>query len=91
MPPVVHLPACDDLRAAPELAVLALLESSIDVAVLALGAAHPDVEDLAEVHESAELRAALVIMDLARNLGAAVNRYRLALVLAREHDELLPF
>jgi len=91
MPRVVHLPQCNELRAAPELAILAILESSIDVAILALGAAYPEVEGLADVHESDELRAALTIMDMARALGAAVNRYRLALVLAREHDELLPF
>src|SRR5262249_35562535 len=91
MPRVVHLPQCDDLRAAPELAALAVLESSINVAVLALGAAYPEIQGLADVHESNDLRAALAIMDIAHALGAAVNRYKLAIVVAREHDELLPF
>jgi hypothetical protein len=91
MPRVVHLPQCDDLRAAPELAVLAVLESNINVAVLALGAAYPEIQGLADLDESDDLRAALAIMDMARALGAAVNRYRLAIVVARERDEPLPF
>ena len=91
MPRVVHLPEPDHLYAAPELAVLTTLEANIDVAILALGATYPEIQSLADVCDSSELRSALAIMDVARALGAAINRYRLALTLARERDELLPF
>jgi len=92
MPRAIHLPRVDDLYAAPELAALALLEASALVAVLALGAAHPEIQDFDDnATEPSELRAAVAILDAARTLGENVNRYRLALVLAQHRDQLLPF
>ena len=85
-----HRPSVDELYAAPELAVLAVLETTVDVALVALVAAHPD-----DFYEPCppERRAARALVEAARNVASAVNRYRLALVCARdrERDELLPF
>lgn len=85
-------PRLDDLYSAPELAALSLLEAAADVAVVALLAAHPDDDEL-DADPHAEQCAARNLVDLARDVGAAVNRYRLALVFARERrrDDLLPF
>jgi hypothetical protein len=85
-----RLPNVNDLHAAPELAVLAILETNAYVAVLALGAAHPDLQDLGDT-DDLELRAAIDVLDAARALADTINRYRLALALAKKRDELLPF
>lgn len=68
-----------------------LLEATAHVAVLALGAAYPEMHDLDDDTDAIELRAAVAILDAARNLGENIHRYRLALALLRERDELLPF
>lgn len=84
-------PSVVDLYSAPELAVLAVLEAAIDVALIALIAAHPD--DVDDDSVSPESRAAHALVEDARDVAAAVNRYRLALACARERerDDLLPF
>lgn len=84
-------PSVLDLYAAPELAVLAVLEAGVDVALVALIAAHPDDDDDDAIPP--ERRAARQLIEMARDLASAVNRYRLALARARdrERDELLPF
>jgi hypothetical protein len=85
-------PSVVDLYAAPELAVLAVLEAGVDVALVALVAAHPeDLDD--EDPAPHERRAARQLIEAARDLASAVNRYRLALACARdrERDGLLPF
>jgi hypothetical protein len=88
-----HAPRIDELLAAPELAVLAVLESAVDVTLLALLAADP--LDEGDEFASPERRAARSLADAARNVAAAVARYRLALALARqrerERDDHLPF
>ncbi len=89
---ISHAPRIDDLLAAPELAVLAVLEAAVDVTLLALLAADP----LDEGHEIAppERHAARSLADAARHVAAAVARYRLALALARQRDrddDALPF
>jgi hypothetical protein len=76
---------CDQLRANPELGVLDVLASAIDVSLLALAAAHPELRDDDRVTDPQAL-AALDIVDMARALGAIVHRYRLALAFARDHD-----
>ena len=92
MPRAIFLPHGDDLHAAPELAVLALLEAAASVAILALGVAYPEMQDLDDRGaQPDELRAAMAILDGTRLLGETINRYRLALVLAQKYDELLPF
>lgn len=88
-----HRPSVDELYVSPELAVLAVLETSVDVALVALVAAHPDDFYDDDAPCPPERRAARALVDAARNVASAVNRYRLALVCARdrERDELLPF
>lgn len=83
-------PRIDDLYAAPELAILAVLEIAVDVTLVALGAAYPE-DDLDGDDVAPERHAASRIEDAARELVGAINRYRLALVLARQRDRLLPF
>ncbi len=90
-PRAVPFPNVDDLHAAPQLAVLAILESNALVALLALGAAHPDLHDATDDHDDSELRAALALLDAARTLAETVRRYRAAIALAAQRDELLPF
>ncbi len=84
-------PTCQQLARAPELASLALLEAVLDVASLALAAAWPELHEIEMAREHEEPRAALEILQLAGDLTAAVDRYRLVLAGAdaRRHD--LPF
>jgi hypothetical protein len=88
-------PRLDDLYGAPQLAALAILEAAADVTVAAVLAAHPlDHHELDDDHSPLpERRAASALVDAARTVAAAINRYRLALVLARERerDDILPF
>ena len=76
-------PRVDDLYAAPELAVLAVLEAALEVSLIALLAADPD--DDGNEHPTPLRRAARALADAARILDAAINRYRLALALAKEN------
>jgi hypothetical protein len=87
-PPRWCRPRVDDIYAAPELAVLAVLEAAVDVALVAVAAAYPDddEDDMPPVRRAADL-----LVDAGRELHAAINRYRLALVVARQRDRLLPF
>jgi hypothetical protein len=85
-------PTYEQLLAAPELASLALLESALDVASLALAAAWPELHD-ADVHErdDDEPLAALEILERAATLVAAIHRYRRVLVAAGTARDDLPF
>lgn len=75
---------------APQLAVLAVLEAALDVAAVALVAAHPDEPDPADV--PFDDRAAHALIKAIRVAGAAIDRYRVALTLTREHGGAdLPF
>ena len=57
-----------------------------------LAAAHPELHDVGVADAAAlELQAAIAILDAARTLAQAINRYRVALVHAEQRDELLPF
>jgi hypothetical protein len=91
MPLQSSYPRIDDLLAAPQLAVLALLEAAADVTLVALVAADPD--DYGDEHAAPERLAARALADAARDVVSAVNRYRLALAIAaeRDRDDLLPF
>ena len=80
----------DQLLGAPELAVLDLLENALDVGVLALAVAYPELHDLDHVTAPQAL-AALGIVDAARALRALVNRYRLTLAIAPGDSVDLPF
>lgn len=90
MPRAFHPPLVNELHAAPELAVLAALEATADVAVRALVAAHPEIQDHAQ-DESDEIRQAIAILHATSTLASAINRYRLALALAKRHFDHWPF
>jgi hypothetical protein len=91
MPRFVPIPSYENILAAPELGVLTLLEASADLASLALAAAYPEIQVLSGCDEPPELREALAIMNAASTLVAAINHYRLALVLAKDRVQSLPF
>lgn len=76
------------LAAAPELGALAVLDTALRVAVLALAAAWPELHTDHLLHD--EARAALDVIERARELGLAVKRYRRDLAAAQREREL-PF
>lgn len=82
----------EQLRTAPELAVLAILEASATTAIFALAAVYPELH---EIHDPADdiatAIAALSVIEQARALGIALTRYRRALLRQRQHDDLLVF
>ncbi len=84
-------PSIEQLSVAPELAALAVLEVAADTAVLALASVYPEIQDVNNLDDYPELRGALDIIDIARDVTSCVNRYRFALLLAQERDNLLPF
>lgn len=96
MPILLHRrrePSVEQLYGSPELASLATLEMAADIAILALAAVHPDIQDRdRETRDDTDsLRAALVVIDLARSLGDALGRYRRALRRDNERDNDIPF
>lgn len=84
-------PSVEQLWGAPELAALAVLQVAADMAVLALAAVYPEIQDLDNHDDYPELRGALDVIDTARAVAVCVNRYKLALIRAQQRDELLPF
>lgn len=81
----------EQLWTTPELAVLAVLETAADTAVLALAAIYPEMQDMHPDDDTDALRAALSVIEHARALRVTLNHYRRALVRARERDDALPF
>jgi hypothetical protein len=78
------------LAAAPELGPLAVLDTALRVAILALTAAWPELHT--DHLPCDEPRAALDVIERARDLALAVRRYRRALALAAaRRDDELPF
>lgn len=86
-------PSIEQLWVAPELASLAVLEVAAATAILALAAVHPEMQDgdRDPVDESEPLRAAVAVIELARDLRITLDRYRLALRRAARRDDDLPF
>lgn len=84
-------PRVEDLYAAPELAVLAVLEAAVDVSLVALVAAHPDDHELEDDPPPPERVAARALVEAVRDVADAVNRYRLASRLSRDRDRIMPF
>jgi hypothetical protein len=78
--------SCHQLRAAPELGVLDVLETAIDVTLLALAAAHPELQHGDHI-TLPQVLAALDVVDMPRALGAVVSRYRLALAFASDSTD----
>ncbi|HEX7273202.1 MAG TPA: hypothetical protein VF420_13740 [Casimicrobiaceae bacterium] len=83
-------PTIDQLITAPELAILAALEDTLRVATLALAAAWPEIQEV-DLSPDEQPRTALDVIESARALTAAVNRYRLALAVDHARDQDLPF
>jgi hypothetical protein len=82
----------EDLLSAPELASLALLEAALGVAILAVAAACPDLNDPdVEFLVDEPAQAAFDVVERARVLGASLNRYRLAVVAAQQREVDMPF
>lgn len=82
MRPRTHVPSVTELHDSPELGVLTLLETGLDIAVLALIAAYPDDEPDAELIPL-ERRTARGVVSAIGALYAALERYRFALARAR--------
>jgi hypothetical protein len=78
---------------APELAVLAVLEAAIQSAIPALLAAQPELcaADPDAGGSSPSARSADCAIQLALELRAALNRYRLALARDPQRNDQLPF
>lgn len=78
--PAARGPRCDrpraPLRRAPELAILALLDHAIDVAVGALRAEHPTLAELGTPTEPTPLRRARAVLRATLALRGALDRYR---------------
>jgi len=82
----------EQLGAAPELAVLVVLEAAADNAVLALATAYPELEDVEHPDDSTPAtREALSVVEHARALGVALARYRRALLREQLRDDLMHF
>lgn len=92
----VLLPRVEDLSAEPQLAALAVLESAVNVAIVALGAEYPELAFLeTDPHDPCELLAVADLIARARDLDAAIVRYRRDLAerhnCERHENERLPF
>ena len=82
------------LRAAPELATLALLDTALDVCTIALLTEHPTLDhELRPDPEPLSLREARRLIAAAHRLGCTVARYRNAVIdsLVPRRDDTEPF
>jgi hypothetical protein len=78
---IIATPGDDDLCVAPELAILAALETSLVVAAQVLNIAHTEILAPGQRHDpAADTRIAAEIIAQATQLAATINRYRLALL-----------
>ncbi len=77
---------------APELAILGSIETTIDLAIVALVAAQPELwptDDGHDVVTTAAARSADHVITTAQALAAAITDYRVS--LRRHHRDDLPF
>lgn len=81
----------EQLVSAPELASLAVLETALDIASVALAAAWPELHDFDLAREHDESWAALDILRCSEQLLGALNHYRLLLATAEARELDLPF
>ena len=85
------MPTWHELACAPELAILASIETTLDVALVALVAAQPELWPSADHRDaiaSTTAEAADRVISCAQNLAAAIVDYRAAL---RDDRHDLPF
>jgi hypothetical protein len=75
-------PFVNDLRCAPELAVLAVLHTAVRAALVALAAEYPTLADLGPPDEALTLRHARALVDTCLALAAALDSYRRAAIAA---------
>lgn len=85
----------EQLGFAPEFGVLAILDVAADTAVLALAAAHPELQGIQDPDDNTTptgaALAALSVIEHARALAVALARYRRGLLRERHRDDILPF
>jgi hypothetical protein len=90
------LPVPTELDEAPALAVLAVMAAGLDVAVMALMAAHPDLADVDRPYwlpRSPAVAPANVIVRLADRMREAIGNYRRTVLppSASIPDDKIPF
>ncbi len=86
------LPTPDELAITPELAILGSIEAAIDLAIVALVAAQPELWPTDDGHDAVTSPAALgadAVIAAAQSLATAIAHYRVTL-RRPDHDEL-PF
>jgi len=86
-----RLPTCRELVCAPELAILAVLHNAVDVAIVALVAAQPELQpspDGRDPDPSPAAAGADAVIAHAQALVAAIADYRAAL---HKNPDALPF
>jgi len=82
-------PSVDDLRVAPELAVLHALDAALVAALRALHAEHPTLghDFMPDGYSLPVLRAATLVHSDARALRRALRRYRAAVAALHTRDD----
>lgn len=86
------LPTADELAITPELAILGSIEAAIDLAILALVAAQPELWPTGDGHDavtSPAVQSADTVITTAQALAAAIAHYRVT--LRRPDQDELPF
>jgi hypothetical protein len=87
-PKIDRLPTPDDLVDAPELAILAALDRTLDLAVRALVCEHPELADPERPywlpHASPLTTAAQTLVDQTHDLKQALIAYREAIQIRRQ-------
>ncbi len=85
-----RLPTPDDLALAPELAILAALDHTLDLATAALACAHPELADPERpywlVASSRVTTAAETLLDRTTDWKQALRAYRQAVEIQRQDD-----
>ena len=74
-----RLPTCHELLCAPELGILTSLETSLDIAVVAIVAAQPELQPTADSYDVVSTPAGVAADHLivcARTLAVAIAAYR---------------
>jgi len=85
-----RIPTPDDLAAAPELAILAALDHTLELAASALACAHPELLDPERPYwlgsPTRAVTTAQTLVCRTRRLQRALRAYRNAVEIRRQHD-----